>query len=321
MLTTRFMKVSCFAAAFVGALMIQHGAMAQTVVVTVNGEPITNFDVDQRSKLIQLTSRKTPPRHEVIDDLINDKIKVGIGRRYKLELEDSDVNKAFNEMAHRMRLDGDGLVKVLGAQGVSAYTLKDRIRAEMVWQQIIRGKFQSSLQQNEKEIAQALETRKKDGDLTAVEYTLRPILFVVPRNSAQGTAETRKRDAEALKARFQKCETGIPMARGLRDVAVRDPIRKSSAELAPALRDILDKTPVGRLTDPEVTAQGVEIFALCSKRDIKTDSVAKREVQNELFSEKFQAAANKFLRDLRRQAMIEFKDGSDAKTTAGGNPR
>ena len=98
------------------------------------------------------------------------------------------------------------------------------------------------------------------------------------------------------------------MARGLRDVVVREPIRRTSADLSAPLRELLDKTPVGRLTAPEVTSQGVEVFALCSSKEAKTDSVAKREVQNQMFSEKFQSAASKFLKELRGQAMIEFKD-------------
>ena len=102
------------------------------------------------------------------------------------------------------------------------YTLKDRIRAEMVWQQIVRGKYQSSLQVTDKEVATALEARKKDDKPSAgFEYTLRPILFVVARSSGESAIESRKRDAEALKARFENCETGIPMARALRDTIVR----------------------------------------------------------------------------------------------------
>jgi peptidyl-prolyl cis-trans isomerase SurA len=319
-LSPRFVP-ACFAAALAGAVLIAQPACAQHVVLTVNGDPITAFDIEQRSKLITLTSRKQPPRQEVLDDLINDKVKVHIGRRYRLEIDDNDVNKSFNDMARRMRLDGDGLVKVLQQQGVQPYTLRDRIRAEIVWQQIIRAKFSSSLQQSEKEVAQALETRKKDDkDAATFEYVLRPILFVIPRNSADGAVEARRRDAEALRTRFTDCDSGIPLARGLRDVAVRESIRKTSADLAPALRELLDNTPVGRLTAPEVTPQGVEVFALCVKRETKADSAAKREVQNEIFSEKYQMLARKFLKELRTQAMIEFKDGSDAKPS-GGNTR
>jgi peptidyl-prolyl cis-trans isomerase SurA len=308
------------AIAVAGVLFACQSAQAQ-VVATVNGDPITAYDIEQRSKLIQLTTRKAAARQEVIEDLIGDKLKVHIGKRYKLEIEDGDVNKSFNEMAHRMRLDGEGLVKVLQAQGVAAYTLKDRVRAEIVWQQIVRAKFSSSLTQNEKDIDQKLETRKKDDkEAAAFEYTLRPILFVVPRNSPRDAAETRTREAEALRLRFTDCDTGIPLARGLRDVAVREPIRKTSADLAPLLRELLDKTPVGRLTAPEVTSQGVEVFALCAKKDAKSDSVVKREVQNEIFSERFQTASKKFLKELRCQAMIEFKDtkdSTDAKTACG----
>jgi peptidyl-prolyl cis-trans isomerase SurA len=312
------------AAAIAGVLFAYQPAQAQQVVLTVNGDPITSFDIEQRSKLILLTTRKPAARQDVIEELIGDKLKVHIGKRYRLEIDDSSVNKSFNDMAHRMRLDGEGLVKVLQAQGVAAYTLKDRIRAEIVWQQIVRAKFSSSLTQNDKEIDQKLETRKKDDkDAAAVEYTLRPILFVVPRNSPRDAAETRTREAEALRLRFTDCDTGIPLARGLRDVAVRDSIRKTSVDLAPVLRELLDKTPVGRLTAPEVTSQGVEVFALCAKKEAKSDSIAKREVQNELFSERFQTASKKFLKELRGQAMIEFKDSKDSTDakTLGSNTR
>ena len=45
-------------------------ADAQTVVVVVNGDPVTNYDIEQRSKLSQLGNHKVPPRQEVIEELI-----------------------------------------------------------------------------------------------------------------------------------------------------------------------------------------------------------------------------------------------------------
>jgi len=296
-------------------------AVAQQVVLTVNGYPITSYDIEQRGKLIQLTTHKAPTRQEILDDLINDKLKLSIASRYKLDPDENEVNRSFNEMAHRMRMDGDQLVKVLAQQGVAAYTLKDRLRSDLVWQQIVRGKFASTFQETSQDAQRMLETRKDDAkDVVSYEYTLRPILFVVPRGSGDAVIEQRKRDAEALKARFESCDSGLAMARGMRDVAVRDPIRKNSADLAPALRDILDKTPLGHVTNPEVTNQGVEFFALCGKRALKDETTAKREVQNQLFSEKFQSTAAKFLKELRKSAIIEYKDGSDARA-AGGNLR
>ncbi len=164
---------------------------------------------------------------------------------------------------------------MLTSQGVDPYTLKDRIRAEMVWQQIVRGKYQSSMQVSDKEVATALEARKKDDKGNAgTEYTLRPILFVVARGAGEGAVETRKRDAEALKARVLRTATlGSGSRAGCATPSYARPITKTSAELAPALREILDKTPVGHLTDPEVTSQGVEIFAVCEKKEVSLDDV------------------------------------------------
>ena len=228
-------------------------------------------------------------------------------------------------MARRMRNTPDGLSKMLTAQGVDPYTLKDRIRAEMVWQQIVRGKYQSSMQISDKEVATALEARKKDDKGNAgVEYTLRPILFVVARGAGDGAAETRKRDAEALKARFDNCDTGIKFARGLRDTIVRAPITKTSAELDPALREILDKTPVGKLTDPEVTSQGIEIFAVCEKKEVSLDDATKKQIQNEKFSAQFKEHSDKLLKTLRATAMIEYKEQPKDESNApraSRNPR
>jgi peptidyl-prolyl cis-trans isomerase SurA len=290
-------------------------AQAQHIAVIVNGDPITTMDIANRSKLLQLTTHKTPSRKEVVDELIDEKLKIYFAKRYRLEASDSDVDRTFGDMARRMRNTPEGLSKILLAQGVDPYTLKDRIRAEIVWQQIVRGKYQASMQITDKEVANALETRKKDEKAASGhEYVLRPILFIVARNSGEGAVEARKRDAVALKARFENCETGFPMARALRDTVVRPEVSKSSADLAPALRDILDKTPVGKLTDPEVTQLGVEIFALCERKDISLEDAAKKQIQNEKFSEQFQANSAKLLKSVRASAMIEYKEPQKEQT-------
>ena len=70
-------------------------------------------------------------------------------------------------------------------------------------------------------------------------------------------------------------------------VVVRDPITKNSSELRPALRDILDKTEIGHLTAPETTPQGVELFALCAKKETK-DTPEKAQAREKLFAEQFE---------------------------------
>jgi peptidyl-prolyl cis-trans isomerase SurA len=49
------------------------------------------------------------------------------------------------------------------------------------------------------------------------------------------------------------------------------------------------------------------MFAVCSKKESKTDSPALKQVRDQMFEQKFGAKAKQYLADLRRQAMIEYK--------------
>ena len=51
----------------------------------VNGEPITNLDIEQRTKLNFLTTRKQMPRQEVIDELTNEKVKIKEAKKFGVD--------------------------------------------------------------------------------------------------------------------------------------------------------------------------------------------------------------------------------------------
>jgi peptidyl-prolyl cis-trans isomerase SurA len=283
-------------------------AAAQQVVVRVNGEPITAIDIAQRTKLIQISTHKTATRQEVLDELIDEKLKLHIAKRYKLDITDKEVDAAFNNIAQRSGNTPEKFAQALNAQGISPEMVKTRIRADMGWGQIVRGKFQSNFQIRERDILDTLQSSRKD-DQPAVghEYTLRPILLIIPRGSPEAVIAARQREAEGLRTRFQNCEEGIRLARGLKDVAIRDPLYRTSADLTRQLREILDSTQEGRLTPPEITQQGIELYALCRKRQTTTELPGKREVREQLMQERFADQGKRYLKELRAGAMIEYR--------------
>jgi len=288
------------------AMTMAGRADAQAVAI-VNGDPITAFDVEQRAKLIQLSTHQTKSNKEVVEELINEKIKVQLLKRFAIEGIDKDVDNAYANMARRMRATPKQFSENLEKSGIKTETLKSRIKADLIWGQIIRGKYQSAFQFSDQEVNARLKTKNR-GDENAVgyDYTLRPILFVVPRGSPPAAFEARVKEAEALRARFQSCDDGIALARGTRYVAVRTQVVKSSAELPAQLRDVLAKTEIGRLTAPETTPQGVEVYALCGKRQSESGP-AKKEIRDEMFNEAFEIASKKYLKELRDQSMIEYR--------------
>jgi peptidyl-prolyl cis-trans isomerase SurA len=296
------------AAAIVALAFVAPVSVHAQVVVIANGSPITEYDIQQRLKLDAI-SQKTQNRQQVINDLIDDRLKIARAKVYGLEVGDSEINGAFENMATRQHITTEQFTQVLEHAGISPNAVKARIRAEITWQQLIRGKYNSSLQIGDSDIAKALKD-KNEGDAPAVGYvyTLYPVMVVVARGSNESVISAKRSEAESLRSRFASCTEGLAMARGLRDVAVRDPITRNSADLNPQLRDLLGNIQVGHLTPPEVTAQGLQMFAVCNKKESATESPQKREMREQLFVKRFESESKKYLDEIRKAAMIEYKN-------------
>lgn len=303
-MTTVLCRILCAAALSAFVVTAASPARAQ-IVLYVTGQPITAYDIDQRGKLIALGG-KPKSRQDVIDELIDDKVKILGAKRYNFEMSQADIDNAYANIARNAGVSADQFSKMLQSRGINPNTLKARLKADLTWNQMVRGKFGQQLTPTEKDIFEA-EMRSSDEKETGVEYTLHPITFVVPRGSPASLVETRRREAEALRQRFQSCSTGLRFARALREVVVRAPIRRNSADLSPALREILAKVEIGKVTPPEVTEGGVEVFALCERKETNADSPAKRKARDEIFQKRFQSRSEQYLKELRGQAMIEYK--------------
>jgi peptidyl-prolyl cis-trans isomerase SurA len=305
---TRFRGVATAALAAAALLAVSSSAWSQQVAVFVDGVPITELDITHRQKFIEMSTHKTSGRQEAIDSLIDETLEIREAKRYTIEPTTSDVDDAYSGIASNMGVDAQKLTQILANGGASEDTLKHRLRAQIAWTSLVRGRYKVSLEVTDTDVAMQMALHDS-GDATQVgyEYILRPVVLVVQRGSPDPVFEARKKDAEALRVRFVTCTEGIPFARGLPEVAVGDPINKASADLEQSLRDILDKTEIGHLTPPEQTTEGIQMFAVCSKRESKNDTPGAKKLRDEMFEKKFGAKARRYLADLRLRAMIEYK--------------
>ena len=301
------MPSAAFALLLIAGTMLGGAAPARAqVVAIVGGEPITEVDITQRTRLIELSTQKKPPRQEVLDELIDDKLKVQLSKRYIAEVPKREIETAYANIARRAGLSVAQFTKVTAQSGITPEALKARIYADYVWSQIVRGKFQGSLQVGDKEVEVKMQAANKE-EPANFEFKLRPVLFLVPRGASPAVFEARKKDVEALRARFQSCDQGLRIAMALPDVAVRETITRQSADFGEQQLKALNDTGVGHLTPPDTTPQGVEVFAVCSKTAASGDNPAKRKIRDEMFNERYQALSKKFLKQLRSQALIEYK--------------
>jgi peptidyl-prolyl cis-trans isomerase SurA len=281
---------------------------AQSIVVMVNGEPITEYDVEQRSKLDFLSTHKQSSRQDIVKELIDEKVKIKEGKKYGVDPSSSDIEQSFAGMSSRMRITPEQLAKSLESQGIRPETLKARIKAEMVWTSLVRGRYKERLLVSDKDVAAAVAAAGGDADQQgqAYEYKMQPIVLVVGNASDQGAMELRRKEAEALRARIQTCAEANNTLKTTANAVIKETVVKTSADIPPNLRKLLDDTPIGHLTPPEVTKQGIQMVALCARNPTTIDTPKKREIKEQMYTKKYEATSKAYLDEVRRAAMIEY---------------
>ena len=258
-----------------------------------------------------LSTHKAPPRQEVLDELINEKLKIKEGKRFGLEVTDFGGRQCLrHDGAAACDERRSSSTKMLAKSGSTLSTLKSRIRADMAWQQLVRGRYQSSLQiRREGRRCGAAQPEAGRTRTAAYDYTLRPILFLVPPGSRASGLRERASAKPRPCAAASELRGGLAFARALRDVAVRDQVIRSSADIPAELRKVLDSIEVGQLTPPEVTKLGIEMFAICGKKRIEGRQRAGQDskAREAMFDGTLRAAVEDAIcRSCARSAMIEY---------------
>jgi peptidyl-prolyl cis-trans isomerase SurA len=173
----------------------------------------------------------------------------------------------------------------------------------------VRGRYKERLQVGEKDVNEAVQAKgaAPDQQGQAFEYKMQPIVLIVAKGSAPSAFEARQKEAESLRSRVQTCQDANSYFKSMQNAAIREIVVKTSADIPPVLRKLLDDTPIGHLTPPEVTKQGVEMVALCARNPTTVDTPQKRAVREEMYNKKYEATSKAYLDEVRKAAMIEYR--------------
>lgn len=288
------------------------GVYAQSAIkVVVDDQAITSFQIGQRARLISLTERKSgaAATKAAQDELIDEVLKLKEAKRYGITVPKKQVDDAFATIASRVKLTPANLAAALRQSGVDPETLRDRLRTEIAWSQILRQRFQGRVSVSESDIAAQLQKLKsgKDEPLKSIEYRLEQVIFVVPEKASGGFKAQRKKEAEQLRKSFTTCEQSSDQVRAYSEVVVKTVGFRLETELPADMKDVIAKTAVGQLTPPQVTPRGLEMIAVCGKRELASDVSARTEIEDELRQKEGEQLTRRYIQDLRRQSVISYR--------------
>ncbi len=300
MTRVRQLLLAVLALAFAGLATVP--AHSQNVIATVNGLPITDFDVAQRMRIVQLVEGRRIDRRAAIEELVDDKVKLIQARRAGYRVTEEGVEVEYARIAKSGGRDIAAFDAALRQSGIEPSNLRDRIRADLAWQVLLRDQARKGSQVSAGDLEKAIdeEMRKQK---PIVDYFLRNVVFVVPRGVSPGAREAA---ANAARARFSGCETGFDELRTLPDVAIRPAQLRSSDQLSEALLNLLERTPVGKLTAPFRTDQGIEMVAVCERNPRPVSQALRAEVAERLGQQRITERARSYIGELRKTMDIRM---------------
>lgn len=299
MLRTRLLA-ACIVIASLGSFALTGAAYAQAVIATVNDDPITNVDIDQHMRILKVL-RKPATKEAALEDVIATRLKLMETAKYKLSAGNPEIGMALSFTARTLKMEPQQLLGALQGAGVTQDQWQQRWKAEGAWTTLVRA-LNRSLEVSENDVRAELA---RDNKSRATEYTIQQVIMVVP-SAGEGGLQAKISQAQSLRARFTDCETGLQLARGMTDTAVRDPMTRSASALTPELRKLLDQTAVGHLTPPSRGEAGIEMLAVCKKTD-REDTSAAENVRNDLLAKKLDSQSDARFQELRAKAIIVKK--------------
>lgn len=283
-------------------MVVPSFANAQGISVVVNGTAITSNEVRERQAFIRLTQKKNSSAKEVTEELVDELLVLQEAERRGISIPDSDIDSRFELVAKQVKLSTTQLGQALAQAGASARTFKRQIKYQLAYRRLVTGRI-TAASLDEKEIAQAIMEKKEKGE-RAYKYVLRQTIFVMPKGSNAGL---RKREAEALKGKITSCDAVGQIAIGMRDVAVKDPVIRTSAQISKDYRARLDKLKPGQTLGPDLAENGLELVTLCERTETVDDTALRQEVQLKLADERMKTEAKRFTLDLRQRAVINYR--------------
>lgn len=277
-------------------------AQAQAVLAMVNQQPVTSFDVAQRMRIALLTEGRRLSQQAALQELIDDRVKLLQARKVGYRVTEEGVDTEYSRIARNGGRTNAQFEAALRQAGIEPSALRDKIRADLAWQVILRDQARKGTDLSGPELEAAIQQEmKKQRAIT--DYQLQSVIFVVPRGTNPGE---RERAANGARSRFANCETGFDELRTMRDVAVRPPVYRSTEGMSEQLVKILERTPVGKLTPPARTEQGIEMVAVCERKVRDPSANLRSEVTASLMEKRITETARKYLAELRKTTDIRM---------------
>jgi peptidyl-prolyl cis-trans isomerase SurA len=261
-----WIKRTAMASAFgLGASLAAVPATAQNLfapAVLVNEDAVTNFEIQQRQRFLQLLNAPGTSSGEVVEALIEDRLKMQAAKSLGLVPTEEGIEQALEEFAGRANLSRAEFTSALKRAGVDAETYRDFVVIGITWREVVRARFNGRVQITDAEIDRALGASGSSG---GVRVLISEIIMPAPPQQAAAVQARAERISQITTIAGFSAEARRYSATASRGAGGRLPWMDIN-KLPPQLRGIILGLAPGEVSDPIGIPNAVALFQL---RDIE----------------------------------------------------
>ena len=247
---------------------------------------------------------KPTVRLRVLDELVDERLKMQEAKRLNVVAEKEDVDRIVTGMAERNKMTSQQFAEHIGKMGANIDGMRQKIKVSLSWSDVIRHRYGHQIAVTSRDIDSFVATAEGQDD---VELHVHRILLAVPTNVDQKQIAQRLSDAEALRAKFDSCKNTSTLATGVGGARFDDLGDRRPGTIPEPTRTLLLAARDNEMLPPSLGEGGVELWAVCSRKVIKAEEAKRQTAENELRQKEFDVLSKKHLKDLRQDAHIEFR--------------
>ena len=144
--------------------------LTNNVIVSIDNSIITDVDINKEINFLkfinkdQVTKSTELFKKEIINSLIDRKIKDIETNYYKIEVSEKEIEKNLYNYLERMKINNEILNSFYNHNEIEKDYLKNIIRIDMKWTKLIRQVYESRLNVNLTEVNRELEKEQKNAE-------------------------------------------------------------------------------------------------------------------------------------------------------------
>ena len=288
-------------------------ARTETIAVVVNNDAISGTDVDERLRLLMVSSgipdsKETRERllPQVVNVLIEEQLMLQEAKRLDIQVSAEEVEKGFAKLAEQNGMPAPQFLEVVRRSGVPVRAMDRQIKAQIAWGRVVQQKLRPTISVNDLEVDSMIERLRRN--IGKDEYLLAEIFLPVdnPAEAGQIGQLASKLTRELLQGKAPFPRVAAQFSQSASSKRGGDMGWVEADQLPVELEEVLATMKEGDLSEPIKTLSGYYIVALRKKRTITEESIPSRdEVFYRMGNERLERAQRSHLLNLKSSAFVE----------------